>query len=70
MTLLKDGMIQNLENMRNGPCEPHEVLQGQAQVAVAAPGFNLWDQSRLEGEGIESSPREKDLRVLMSGSWT
>jgi len=47
-----------------GPCEPHEVQQGQVQGS--APGLGQHPVSVQAGdEGIESSPAEKDLGVLV-----
>ena len=45
-----------------GLCEPHEVQQGQVQSPASGSG-NPCYQYRLEDEGIESSPAEKDLGV-------
>lgn len=47
-----------------GLCDPHEVSHGHAQGA--APGLcNPWLQFRLGDDRMESSPEDKDFRVLM-----
>jgi len=43
-----------------GPCEPHEVQQGQVQ----GPAPGLGQPPISIQEGIESSPAKKDLGVL------
>jgi len=43
-----------------GPCEPHEVQQGQVQSPARGSG-----QPPLGDEGLEGSPEEEDLGVLV-----
>jgi len=49
-----------------GPCELHEVQQGQVQGPAHGSGQPpVSYQCRLGDEGIERSPEEKDLGVLL-----
>lgn len=45
-----------------GPCKPHELQQGQGPGA--APGLEQ-SRNRVEDEGIETNPAEKDLGLLV-----
>jgi len=47
-----------------GLCEPHEVQQGEVQGPASGSGKPLY-QYRLGDEGIERSPDEKDLGILV-----
>lgn len=48
-----------------GPCKPNEVQQNQAQAVCT------WVRAIPDGEELnESSPAEKDLRILVDKSWT
>jgi len=47
-----------------GLCEPHDVQQAKSKVLHTSRG-NPQYQYRLGDEGIQSSPSEKDLGVLV-----
>lgn len=47
-------------------CEPSEVEEGRVQDPARSLGWDsLCCQPRLGNEGLEGSPLEKDLRVLV-----